>query len=385
VYLDYAAATPLSKEVYRAMLPFLTASFGNPSSISQQGQLMGHAMSASRESIARILGTEAHTIIFTSGGTEANNLAILGCALKTGAKNHLITSSIEHHAVLGPVEHLHEQGWQVTYASVNAQGLINVQEVIDSIKPETILVSVMYANNELGTIEPIAELGKAIMRYRQEHNTPYPYFHTDACQAANNLNLNVEKLHVDLMSLNSGKVYGPAGVGLLYVRKGVLLQPLLYGGNQEFGLRPGTENVAGIVGFATALEQAERKKRHRNKKIRDLALYFFQNLKKIFSDIELHGPEIGEGRLPGNLNIFFKNFDAETLLLYLDRFGVAASAGSACSLQSHDQSHVLKALRIPSEHLERSVRFSLGAATTKKDIEYVLQVFSKIKQLFLLS
>jgi cysteine desulfurase len=383
VYLDHAATTPLNKEVLKAMLPYLQRHYGNPAALYQEGVLVKETLENSRRKIAEILHTIPDSIIFCSGGTESDNLAVQGIAYAHRSfGNHIITSSIEHAAVLEPLRDLQKQGFQVTLIQPTKDGCIDPQEIVKAIRPATILVSVMYANNEIGTIEPIAEIGKGILRYRKEHNTAYPYFHTDACQAAPYLDLDVEKLHVDLLTLNASKMYGPKGSGLLYVRKGVSIKPLIFGGGQEWGKRAGTENVAGSVGFAKAFELVQKNKEKETIRLRNLQTHFWQEIKTLFPQSKLNGPEISERRLVNNLNIYFEGIDAETLLLYLDRYGIMCSAGSACTLQKFISSHVLQAIGLSEKEARSSIRFTLGNSTSKKDLDYTLQSLATIKKLF---
>ncbi len=379
VYLDHAATTPTDPRVVTAMQPYFTEIFGNPSSLYSAGQTVHKAIQGSRQQIANILGTVADSIIFTSGGSEADNLAIYGVARANATNDkHIITTKIEHHAVLHPLEDLAAEGFDITYVPVDSTGRVDPFDIIKAIRPDTILISIMYANNEIGSIEPIAEIGKGILKHRREHKTPYPYFHTDACQATGYLDLNVERLHVDLMTINGSKMYGPKGIGALYVRRGVKLKPLIVGGSQESRLRAGTENTPGIVGLATALTLAQSEKEVETKRVRDLTTYFWQELQKQIPNITLHGPTIGKNRLANNLNIAFRGLEAEALLLYLDSCGIMCSAGSACTARSTSVSHVLHAMGVADSESEATLRFSLGHSTTEEDIDYVLEHLPKM-------
>lgn len=371
VYLDHAATTPLRSEVFLAMKPYLTKQYGNASALYSQGTAAQAAVEEARETTAQLLHTTDDTIIFTSGGTESCNLAMLGLSRahrKQG--NHIITSVIEHHAVLNACHQLEREGFVVTYIPVDAQGLVRPEAVRQAMRPDTILISIMTANNEIGSIEPVAEIGKQILRWRKEQGSVYPFFHSDACQAAPYLELDVEKLHVDLLSLNSGKIYGPKGVGCLYVRRGIALEPLWYGGSQERGIRPGTENVAGIVGFARAFELARRDAKKESRRQRALSEKWYQMLQKIFPSIILNGPDFGEDRLPNNVNITLPGIEAETFLLYLDRYGIMAATGSACTARSTDSSHVLNAIGRTESEAKGSLRFTLGNETTLAQLRY---------------
>ncbi len=370
------------------MEPFLVSDFGNPSAIYSLGQKANRAVEAARKTVAEILHTQPDTIVFTSGGTESDNLAVLGAARAYGKKGHIISSAIEHEAVLKPLQALKKQGFDITLVPVDRSGKVNASDVIRSIRPDTVLVSVMYANNEIGTIEPIADIGRALLRYRKEHATVYPYFHTDACQAAGYLDLDVEKLHVDLMTLNGGKIYGPKGSGCLYIRRGVQIEPIMYGGSQERGLRGGTENVAGIVGFAKALSivvpppfrgRAKEGVVPQAQKTRKLAEFFLKNLKSKITNLKLNGPEIGSDRLPNNLNVQIPGIEGEALVLYLSEHGIMCSTGSACTAVTSEPSHVLKAIGLQDREITLSIRFSLGKTTTKTDVK---QVCVKLNALF---
>lgn len=383
VYLDHAAATPLCAEVLRVMKPYFSNCFANASSLYSLGVQSKNAVEHARGNVANILGAQSDTIYFTSGGTESNNLAIFGVTQKYSdlqkKKFHIITTKVEHDSVLRPMQELEKQGFDVTYLDVDEYGLVTADQVKNALQKNTIFVSVMYANNEIGTIEPIADIGREILKWRKNNNTLFPYFHVDAAQAPNYLDLQVEKLHVDLMTLNGGKMYGPKGVGALYKRRGVVLQAQNFGGRQEFGLRAGTENIAGIVGFAKALELVTKTQQINNKKIAKSRDYFWMKMQKKISDVFLNGPEFDiEKRLPSNLNIYFKNVEAEALVLYLDSYGIFASTGSACSTDSNEPSHVLKACGYSDERANSSIRFTLGKDTTKQGIDYVMKYLPKI-------
>ena len=383
IYLDHAATTYCDPEVVKAMLPFFVDIYGNPSSLYYKGREANGALNDSRKTVAKLMGALPENIIFTAGGSESDNLAIYGIA-KAHENNgkHIITSTIEHHAVLHPFEDLKKQGWEITYLKVDTQGFVNIDELTKAIRPDTVLISVMYANNEVGTIEPIAEIGREILKYRKEHNSPYPFFHTDACQAAGYLNLDVEKLHVDLMTINGSKIYGPKGVGALYVRRGVRLRPLIVGGAQERRLRAGTENMPAIVGFAKAFELAQERMESESKRVEQLATYLWSELKTNIPKIKLNGPDFGKNRLPNNLNITFLDIEAEALLLYLDEYGIMCSTGSACTSESLNPSHVLLAMGLSEKDSHGSLRFTFGHRNTKKDVDYVVTYLPDIvKQL----
>lgn len=372
VYLDYAATAPLDPIVKKTMEPFLSEFFGNPSSLHEKGLEAKRGLDSSREIVSKILGARAEEIIFTSGGTESCNLAIFG-SLKNLKPGHIITSQIEHHAVLEPMQELERLGWKVTYLKVDAVGSVDINDIKKSIRYNTALVSIMYANNEIGTIEPIAEIGKLLLTLNLKRKQKI-LFHTDACQAPGYLNLNVNKLLVDLMSLSGSKFYGPKGVGALYVRKGTEIKPIVYGGGQEFGFRSGTENVAGIVGMAKALELITETN---NSKILDLRNYFITKALKQITSIKLNGPEprrnTGDDvRLPNNINFSIKGLEGEALMLYLDAHGICASTASACSTSSTERSHVIKSIGVKNKWARGTIRFTLGKHTTKKEIDYVI-------------
>lgn len=374
VYLDHAATTPLRDEVRGVMLPYLGEAYGNPSSFHMKGKVVKDALDDARARIAKMLHVRADEVLFTSGGTESDNLAILGYARKNQtAGKHLITSSFEHHAVLEAMQFLEKkEGFEVTYLEPSADGLISVQQVADALREDTLLVSIMYANNEIGTIQPIAEIAKVIDAYRTEHKRPELRFHTDACQAPEYLDLNVEKLGVDMLTLNGSKMYGPKGVGLLYLKRGIKLQPLQFGGAQERALRPGTENVAGIIGIATALEMAQSEREEESQRLIPLRDRLIEGIQSSIKKTRVNGHK--EKRLPNNVNISIMDIEGEALLLYLDAQGVYASTGSACTSASLDPSHVILSLGLPYEVAHGSLRFSLGKGTTQEDIDYVIEV-----------
>ncbi|PIR47450.1 cysteine desulfurase NifS [Candidatus Uhrbacteria bacterium CG10_big_fil_rev_8_21_14_0_10_50_16] len=374
VYLDHAATTPLAPEVLEAMMPYLQETYGNPGSFHSIGKQANDAVIAAREGIAELLACRSDEILFTSGGTESDNLAILGYARAMASKGkHLVTTSIEHHAVLEAMQHLErKEGFELTIVPVEKNGIVNAQAVLDVIREDTTIVSVMLVNNEIGTIQPVADIGRAIEKKKQEGHAQHVAFHTDACQAAAYLDLDVRKLHVDLLSLNGSKVYGPKGSGLLYVKRGVKLTPLQFGGAQERGLRPGTENVAGSVGLCKALQLAVDRREEDTDHSQPLQARLIDGVLSTISKTRLNGDRAQ--RIPNNVNISFMDLEGEALLLYLDAVGVYASTGSACTSASLDPSHVILALGMPFEVAHGSMRFSLGRSTTMADIEYLLEV-----------
>ncbi|MFH1947545.1 MAG: aminotransferase class V-fold PLP-dependent enzyme [Candidatus Magasanikbacteria bacterium] len=382
VYLDHAATTYVDPQVKAVMDPYYTEKFANPSGIYNIGREVNGAINDARRKVAEILHTLQDTIIFTGGGTESDNLAIFGTVHKHQEKGkHIISVKTEHHAVLHPLEKLTKQGFEITYLNVNEQGQIDLKELKKAIRKDTILISIMYANNEIGTIYPIADIGREILKWRTSTSSAqgkqhvYPFFHSDACQAAGVLELDVEKLHVDLMTINGSKMYGPKGVGVLYKRRGVNIEPMIIGGGQEMGLRAGTENVPGIVGLAKALELAQENKEEENKRLIELRKYFWEELQKNIDKIKLNGPQLEDEtvRLPNNLNVTFLDIEGEAMLLYLDEYGIVTSTGSACTSGSLDPSHVLTTCGMPYEYAHGSLRFTLGKCNTKEDIDYVIK------------
>src|SRR3989338_119156 len=343
VYLDCAATTPLDPRVKAAMEPYWDVSYGNPSALYRQGRLAKEAVDQARERVARILHFRADEIIFTAGGTEADNIAIFGATAMfpfdaAHGKRHLITTAIEHHAGLRSFEALGREGWEVTYLPVSEDGLVGPAAVRAAIRPDTLLVSVMYANNEVGTIQPLAEIGDIIKRVRKERgaagNQLPIYFHSDASQAAGFLDLDLSKLGVDLLSLNGGKIYGPKGVGALFVRSGVRLKPIFHGGGQEKNLRSGTENIPVIVGFAKAIEIAEAEREAESVRLTELRDYLISRLTTEIPKTVLNGHPVE--RLPNNVNVSVLDIEGEAVILYLDAKGIAISTGSACTSTTLD-------------------------------------------------
>jgi len=381
VYLDNAATTKMDPRVFACMKPYFENKFGNPSALYKLGREANGAINDARRTVAQIIHALPENIIFTGSGTESDNMAVFGITRAHLAQGrHIITTPIEHHAVLHAVEDLKKDGFEITFLPVDKNGLVNSNDVIKAIRPDTILISIMYANNEMGAIAPIAEIGRELLKYRKAHNTVYPFFHTDACQAASYLELDVEKLHVDLLTINGSKIYGPKGVGILYLRRGVKIKPMIVGGSQERKLRASTENVPGIIGLAKAIELTQTAREKESKRVRDLSLYLWKKL-QIISDIKLNGPEIGEKRLPNNLNVTFLNVEGEALLLYLDEYGVMCSTGSACTSESLEPSHVLRAMGLPYEYAHGSLRFSFGKDNTKSEIDYLIKYLPKIVEI----
>jgi len=370
VYLDHASTTKIDNAVFKKMVPFLLNNFGNPSSLHFVGRLAKATMEKARADVARILQANPQEIIFTGSGTESDNLALSGVAHKYKEYGkHIIVSKIEHKAVLESAKKLEKEGFEVSYINVDKYGLVDTLELKKLLRPDTILISIIYANNEIGTIQPMAKISKVIRSFRK--NNAVPILHTDACQACGYLPINVKKLGVDLISFNGSKIYGPKGIGILYVNNQVSLEPILCGGGQENGKRPGTENLAGIVGFAEAFKRAD-KQRNKNYlqslKLRD---YFIKKLMASIDGVTLSGHP--KKRLPNNISLIFKDIEGESLVLMLDNKGICVSTGSACSSGDLNPSHVLIAIGVPAKRAHGSLRITLGKYTNKKDINYVLK------------
>ncbi|WP_040198294.1 cysteine desulfurase NifS [Candidatus Soleaferrea massiliensis] len=370
VYADNAATTKISDAVLDSMLPYLKEHYGNPSSIYSIGRDAKIAVENARKQVAEALGCEPREIFFTSGGSEADNWAIKGAAYaqKAKGKTHIITTNFEHHAVLHAVQALEKEGFDVTYLSVDEKGLISPSQVADAIRDDTALVTIMYANNEIGTILPIAEIGK-ICREKKV------LFHTDAVQAVGHVAIDVKEQNIDLLSLSAHKLHGPKGVGALYCRKGVVIRNLIDGGAQERGKRASTENVAGIVGLATAITESTEHLEENAKKMAAMRDRLIGHILKI-DRTRLNGDR--EKRLPGNANFSFEGVEGESLLLMLDLSGVCASSGSACTSGSLDPSHVLLAIGLPHEVAHGSLRLSVSEYNTDEDIEYICSIIDGI-------
>ncbi|HHY35830.1 MAG TPA: cysteine desulfurase NifS [Firmicutes bacterium] len=370
VYLDHAATTAVHPEVLEEMLPYLKEEFGNPSSIYSWGREAKAAVEKARARLAHLLGAHPAEIVFTSGGTESDNFALRGVAAANSQKgNHIITTKIEHHAVLHTAEQLEKEGFRVTYLPVDRDGLVRPEDLEEALTPDTVLVSIMFANNEIGTIEPIAELARIA-------KSKGVIFHTDAVQAVGNIPIDVKELNVDLLSLSGHKIYGPKGTGALYIRRGTRIEPLLLGGAQERKWRAGTENVPGIVGLGKAAELAEKELPQRMKHLTELRDLLINGVMERIDHVRLNGHRTQ--RLPGNASFCFEFVEGESLLLNLDLAGIAASSGSACTSGSLEPSHVLMALGIPPEVAHGSLRLTLGRDNTREDVEYVLSVLPDI-------
>jgi len=349
----------------KAMTPYFVERFGNPSSLHSTGREAREAVERSRSDVARLLGSEDSEVVFTSGGTEADNLAIQGVAGALARRGkHIITSSVEHHAVLNTCRELESRGFEVTYLPVDSAGLVDPGAVERAIGEETILISIMHANNEVGTIEPIQEIGKIA-------NDAGICFHTDAVQSFGHIPTKVDELGVDLLSISGHKLYGPKGIGALYVRKGTEIKPLIYGGGHEGGLRSSTENVPGIVGLGAACMVASREMKRRESELLRLRTKLTRGLLNEIDEVYLNGHP--EKRLPGNVNVTIRFVEGESILLGLDRVGICVSTGSACSSPEGEPSHVLRAMGIPPEDLHSSIRLTLGAENTEEDVAYTIQ------------
>ena len=370
VYLDHNATTPTHPEVVKAILPYYKEVFGNASSVHQFGQQARKAIDEAREKIANFIGASPKEIVFTSGGTEANNFALKGVVYANERKGkHIITSSMEHHAVLNPCKYLEKKGFKVTYLPVDKYGLVDPEEVRRAITKETILISIIHANNEVGTIEPVTEIGKIAKEIGI-------YFHTDAVQTVGKIPVNVNELNIDLLSLSGHKIYGPKGIGVLYIRKGTRIQPLIQGGHHELNRRAGTENVPAIVGLGKAIEIAKATMEKESMRLTNLRNKLCSGIGEKIDYVRLNGHP-GK-RLPNTLNMSFEFVEGESMILNLDLKGIAVSTGSACTSGSLEPSHVLKAMRVDAAVAQGSIRFSLGKDNTEEDIDYVLEVLPEI-------
>jgi len=372
IYMDHSATTFVKPEVLEAIIPYFTEHFGNPSSIYGIARDSKKAIEVARVQTAKALGADPDEIYFTSGGSESDNWAIKGVALANRKRgNHIITTQIEHHAVLHTCQFLEKEGFEVTYLPVDQYGLVNPVDLEKAITDKTILISVMYANNEIGTIEPVAELGAIARKHKV-------YFHTDAVQAIGNIPIDVKSQNIDLLSLSAHKFYGPKGAGALYIRKGVRIENLIHGGGQERKRRAGTENSAGIVGLGKAIELATADIPGHNTKIKAMRDRLIKGVLEKIPNARLNGHP--EKRLPGNFNVSFEFIEGESMLLWLDDAGVCASTGSACTSGSLEPSHVLLATGLPVELSHGSLRLTLGDANREEDVDFVLDILPKVVQ-----
>ena len=370
VYLDYSATTPVRKEVADLVMEYMVDKFGNPSSVHSFGREAKKALDEARVRLANLIGAEPKEIYFTSGGTESDNMAILGAAFANSKKGkHVITSAIEHHAVMDPCKYLEQQGFEVTYLPVDGQGLVSVEDLKKAIKPETILISIMHVNNEIGTIQDIGSMAKLA-------RDKGILFHTDAVQSLGKIPINVKELNIDMLTGSSHKIYGPKGVGVLYVRKGVKLDNIMYGGAQERKKRPGTENLSSIAGFGLAAELAGKEIDEENKRQRAFRDKLIKGILESIPNTRLNGHP--EKRIASNVNVSVEFIEGESLLLSLDMKGIGASSGSACTSGSLDPSHVLLATGLSHEIAHGSLRMTLGRYTTEAEIDYVLEVLPQV-------
>lgn len=370
VYMDHAATTPVKKEVLDEMMPYFSEYYGNPSSIYTLSNYSKIAIDKARDQVAKALHAKKNEIYFTGGGSESDNWAIKGVASRHIQKgNHIITTKIEHHAVLHTCEFLAKQGFQVTYLDVDEYGLISLEDLENAITDKTILISIMFANNEIGTIQPIKEIGEIA----KKHGV---LFHTDAVQAVGSVQIDVNELNIDLLSLTAHKLYGPKGTGALYIRQGVRLDPLITGGGQEKNKRAGTENIAGIVGLGKAVELAYENLEVNNKKLIYLRDRLIKGIQDNIDETRLNGHP--SQRLPGNVNFCFRYIEGESLLLSLDMVGIAGSSGSACTSGSLDPSHVLLSIGLVHEIAHGSLRLSLGTSNTEEQVDYTVEKLVEI-------
>ncbi len=371
IYLDYSATTPLSKEVYAEMQPFFLEHFGNPSSIHGFGREVKVAIEEAREKIATSLGAQSQEIVFTSGGTEANNAAIQGVIQNFATPQHVITSRLEHPSVLMVFRELEKRGWKVSYVESDGAGMITAEAVLRSLRPETVLISIMHANNEVGTVNPISE----IARLAAERQIP---FHTDAVQSFGKIPIDLHALPVTAVSISGHKIYGPKGIGALFIRRGARITPLLHGGKQERERRAGTENVAAIIGFGKAAAMIMAERERETERLRTLAQDFWQGVQQIYPQATLNGHP--RERLPGVLNISFPGMDSLAMVMSLDLQGIAVSNGSACSSGSVEPSHVLRAMNLSNDRANSAIRFSFGRYTTQAELTKTLAALEQILQ-----
>lgn len=370
IYFDHAATTPVKKEVLEEMMPYFSINYGNASSMYSIGRRSRKAVDIARKKVAKVIGCDSKEVYFTSCGSESDNLAIKGVAKANKEKGkHIITSKIEHPAVLNTCKSLEKDGFEVTYLNVDENGFVDLEELKNSIREDTILISIMFANNEIGTIQPIEEIAKIA----KEKNV---IFHTDCVQAVGNVRINVDEMGIDLLSMSAHKFYGPKGVGALYVRSGIEFEKIQDGGHQERDKRAGTENVAGIVGLGKAIELADNNLENYNSKLLKLRNYFVKEITTKYENVKINGDL--KRRLPGNINVSFPRIDGEELLLKLDGYGICASAGSACSSGSSEPSHVLTALGLDRELIGGSLRITFGEQNTIEDVKFLVQTINKI-------
>ncbi|MTK14253.1 MAG: cysteine desulfurase NifS [Clostridiaceae bacterium] len=371
VYMDYSATTYTKPEVLEEMLPYFTEHFGNPSSLYSMSDVPRKAVNTARERVAKSINAEKDEIFFTAGGSESDNWILKGIALAHKSKgNHIITTKIEHHAILHACKFLEKNGFEVTYLPVDECGIISLEDLKNAITDKTILVSIMFANNEIGSIQPIAEIGKICKEKKV-------FFHTDAVQAIGHVVIDVKEMNIDALSMAGHKFYGPKGIGAMYLRKGIKIENLIHGGGQEKGKRASTENVPGIVGLGKAVELAVEELESESNRLRALRDRLLNGLVERVPHVKINGP-IGENRMPGNVNLSFIGIEGETLLLDLNDEGIFASTGSACASGSLDPSHVLLSIGLSHGVAHGSLRLSLGAGTTEEEVDYALEVIPRI-------
>lgn len=369
-YFDHAATTPVKIEVLREMFPYFTRVYGNPSSLYSKGREAKRAIDNARNRVAKAINAKSKEIYFTSCGSESDNLAIKGIAYANKNKGkHIITSRIEHPAVLNTCKSLEKEGYEITYLNINKCGRISIEELQNSIREGTILISIMFANNEIGTIEPIEEIGNIARKNKI-------VFHTDCVQAVGNIKIDVEKMNIDALSISGHKFYGPKGIGALYIREGIKFQKMQDGGHQERDKRAGTENLAGIVGIGKAIEIANDNLKKYNERLTCLRNILISKIEENFPNAKLNGSK--NNRLPGNINFSFPNIDSQELLLKLDEYGICVSSGSACSSGSDEPSHVLMSLGISKELAKGSIRITLGEQNTKQDVDFLVKCLKEI-------
>lgn len=370
VYLDYSATTPVKEDVVKEMLPYYTKFYGNPSSLYDMGLEAKAGIDKARERVAKLINADSREIFFTSCGTEADNWVLEGASDALRRKgNHIITSRIEHHAILHTCEYLEKHGFEVTYLDVDSEGFVYPETLEKAIRPETVLISIMMVNNEIGTVQPIKELAAVA----KKHGV---LFHTDAVQGLGNVPIDVKDLGVDFLSMSAHKIYGPKGIGALYMRRGIRISTFMHGGAQESKKRAGTENTAGIVGFGKAAEMAMEGLSEHIRHSTDLRNYFWEKIESSISGVQLNGPK--DKRHPGNLNISFDYIEGEAILLLLNGNGISVSTGSACSSKSLAPSHVLDAIGVSITKMNGTIRFTVGDFTTREDIDYVVDVLIKV-------
>jgi cysteine desulfurase len=370
IYMDHSATSPVDPEVFKAMEPYFVDNFGNASTLYSLGREARKAMESARAQVASLIGAKPEEVIFTSGGTESDNIAIKGTAYRLKDKgNHIITSAIEHPAVRETCKYLEKHGFEVTYLPVYEDGIVRVSDLEEAITDKTILITIMHANNEIGTIQPIAEIGKMAGEKKI-------YFHTDAVQTVGKIPVNVEEMNIDMLSLSAHKVYGPKGIGALYVKKGVRLEPIIHGGGHEKGLRPGTENVSGIVGLGKSCELAQKNLLDDTKYITNLRDKLIDGVLDSVEQSYLNGHRIK--RLPNNVNFRFTGIEGESLVLHLDSKGIAGSTGSACSSKSLEPSHVLTAIGLEHVDAHGSLRLTLGKENTEEEVNYVIESVKEV-------